>query len=398
MRPPSIPVLQLLNALVAFGSMFIATQSVSVWRGAGWSAWSISLVMALGNICYAGFVAQGGRLADRYGRARIGLVGAAIGGLGGLVAMIFRDPAAAVVGTMLGFGGPALFFPGCAGLFSDSQGASGGAPPPLHRKVSGYNLGWALGNFSAFTALGLLGSDPVLSYGVAAGAFFAVGAVLWRWRRLPPLPPPPEGDRAPHPALPRLTMMGRTSLFCACVLVMGMIALCEKALSGERIAGPAGPERTLASVLLACFSAGYIVTFLILGAWSGWVLRPWRLWACQVGLVVGTAGVFALGRLHLGEAWPLGICGLLIGLSYGATYTGSIFYSLRLPHGAARAASLHETYLGCGYTAGPLLCGLFLSGVGTDLASLGLFLTGVAVVCLGFQALVIPGAVKLGAR
>ena len=37
---------------------------------------------------------------------------------------------------------------------------------------------------------------------------------------------------------------------------------------------------------------------------------------------------------------------MLFGISYGAAYTGSIYYSLRLPHGASRAAGLHATFLG----------------------------------------------------
>ena len=94
---------------------------------------------------------------------------------------------------------------------------------------------------------------------------------------------------------------------------------------------------------------------------------------------------------------------MLVGSAFGAAYTASIYYSLRLPHGAGRAAALHETFLGLGNTVGPALGGIALwwwSGLhlANGLVGLGLFMTVLALIGLGLQVLMIPGAVRLGAR
>lgn len=394
MTPPPIPLLQFFNALIAFGGVLSIMLGVSTWSRHQWEPWQIGLATTVVNLCYGGVVAQGGRLADRWGRARAGLLGALVGLTGCLTALLIAHPWAALIAAMLGFTGQALFFPGCAGLFSDAEGAAGGPAPALHRKLSRYNLGWALGNLVCFFAFGLVGDDARVGYALAGSAFLAVFIGLWRWRRLPPQPPAPIGDRAPHAALPRLTLMCRINLSIGCVLGMAMMTQLDHALA-TGMPEPRAVELT--SLVLSCYAGSYILVFVLLGRWTGWILRPWRLWACQGGFLLGAVGLLVCATLHPMPAWLLAGCGTAIGSGYGAAYTGSIYYSLRLPHGAARAAGLHETFLGLGNTAGPLLAGAFLSCVISDLSGLGIFLAVLAVAILVFQAVMIPGAVGLGA-
>ncbi|MBA3685784.1 MAG: MFS transporter [Planctomycetes bacterium] len=400
MRPPPLALLQWSNLLVGCGSFLTAMVSNGLWTSVGWSFWSIGLAMTIGSLCYAGCVIIGGRLADHWGRARTALLGAAIGALGCALAVAAPGPSVALVATMLAFAGPALFFPGCAGLFSDAEGASGAAPVPLHVKVSKYNLGWSAGNFCGFAGFALLAqADVRIGFAVAGAAFLAVIALLWHWRSLPPRPPAPAGDRAPHPALPRLTMTARVALLLCCMLSMGMISAISRAL-----AGTAGDDaRGWAGLTLACYSGGYVITFMVFGHWAGWVLRPWRMWTLQIAFLVGALGICALALGAMVTPTLLAACGALIGVGFASCYTTSIYYSLRLPDGVGRAAGLHETFIGVGNTLGPLVSGLALSGwsmwaVGSDLLGLGCYLVAAAVICLGVQAVLIPAAVRLGAR
>jgi MFS family permease len=393
--PPPIFLLQVFNALVAFGGVLCIMIGVATWGGHHWQSWQIGLATTAVNLCYGGLVAQGGRLADRWGRAQAGLAGTLVGLAGCVAALVIDHPAMALVAAMLGFSGQALFFPGAAGLFSDAEGASGRPAPALNRKVSHYNLGWAAGNLACFFAFGLVGSDVRIGYAVAAAAFLAVFAALWRWRRLPPRPPPPVGDRAPHPALPRLTLMSRVNLFLGCVLGMALMTQLQHALAHEL------PERDavrITSLVLTCYAASYIAVFVVLGRWTGWILRPWRLWVCQLGFLLGAIGLLVAATIHPAPVALLAGCGACIGSGYGSAYTSSIYYSLRLPHGAARAAGLHETFIGLGNTCGPLFAGAFLSTLVGALPGLGIFVTVLAVAGLAFQAAMIPGAVRLGAR
>jgi MFS family permease len=142
-KPPTLAALQLFNALISTGSILALMLGTVRWTAWEWSAWQIGMVTTLANLCYGGLVFIGGRLADRWGRARSGILGSAIGLAGCLWAMVSDQPAATVAAAMCGMAGAAMFFPGSAGLFSDAEGASGGSPPALHRKIRRYNLGWA---------------------------------------------------------------------------------------------------------------------------------------------------------------------------------------------------------------------------------------------------------------
>jgi MFS family permease len=373
--------------------MLATVRLATVWE---WSAGEIGVVTMLANLCYGGLVFFGGRLADQWGRARSGILGSCIGLTGALIALLNDGPAGALAAAMFGMAGAAMFFPGSAGLFSDAASAAGGEPPPLHRKVRRYNLGWAAGNLASFIGVGVLINQPRgIAYSVAALAFITVGTSLWRWRNLPPAPPAPSGDRSPHPALSRLTVMYRVNLFVGCVIGMALMTQLAKAFvaSGvdKEMAG------SLVSAALSGYSTCYILMFLLLGQWTGWILKPTVLLLCQAGFLLGAIGLMLLaGWGHYPLAFAC-LCGGLFGSGYGSAYVGSIYYSLRLPHGAGRAAGWHETFIGMGNTMGPLLSGAFLGYVLPGMQGLGVFLLIAAVIMLLVQTAMIPAARRLGA-
>src|SRR5690349_11714109 len=143
-----------MNALVGFSQFLMMALSLSQWKAAGWSAWQIGLAMTAANLAYGGLVGQGGRLAEHWGRARASMAGACLGAAGALCTLLAPGPLAALAGTMACFAGSAFFYPGCAGLFSDYEPPAGSGPEPLHRKISGYNLGWSSGNLAGFAVFG----------------------------------------------------------------------------------------------------------------------------------------------------------------------------------------------------------------------------------------------------
>ncbi len=399
-RPPPILLLQALNLLVGLGSFLTAMTATSAWNRAGWSEEAIGVAMTAANICYALLVSTGGRLSDGWGRARTGVLGATVGAVGCALAVVMVSPVSAVAAAMLAFAGSALFFPGNVGLFSDAP-ATGGALP-LHVKISRYNLGWAFGNFGGFIGYFAFAKLPsAVGFGLSLVSYLAVAVILLRYLRLPASSPPAEGDRAPHPALPRLIRMGRCGLMIASILARAQIGLLQAVLRSMQV--PVDQAAAWSGLTLTCYAASYIAMFILLGAWDGWVLKPWRLCLLQSGFLLGSLGYAALGWWGEPSALALIACGMLVGSAFGAAYTASIYYSLRLPHGAGRAAALHETFLGLGNTVGPALGGIALwwwSGLhlANGLVGLGLFMTVLALIGLGLQVLMIPGAVRLGAR
>ena len=400
-RPPPILLLQGLNFLIGLGSFLTAMTATSAWNRAGWSAVAIGAAMTAANLCYALLASTGGRLSDGWGRARTGALGAVVSAVGCALALAITSAETAAAAAMLAFAGAALFYPGNVGLFSDAPAAVGGALP-LHVKISRYNLGWACGNFGGFVGYFAFAKLPTAAgFGLSLASYLAVAVILLRYRRLPAHSLPAEGDRSPHPALPRLILMGRLGLTIASILAMAQIALLQVVLRTMQV--PVDQAAAWTGLTLTCYAASYIAMFILLGAWDGWVLKPWRLFLLQSGFLLGSLGYAALGWWGEPSAPALIVCGMLVGSAFGAAYTASIFYSLRLPHGAGRAAALHETFIGVGNTAGPVLGGLVLwwwngQQVANGLVGLGLFMAVMAVIGLGLQVAMIPGAVRLGAR
>jgi MFS family permease len=388
---PHILVLQFLNLLMGGGCYLVAVTSFGVWSSAGWSALATGASMMAANLAYGGLVGTGGRFADGWGRARTAITGAALALVGALIAIVGASAWSAVLGTVICFGGSALFFPGNAGLFSDARSALGEVP--LHRKVSRYNLGWSSGNLVGFGLAWILADGPVgRGYWFAAGGFVLIAAVMWQWWSLPAQAPSAAGDRADHPALKLLTRMGRVGLLLYCLAGMALMSLLESALAQQL--APAAAHRLATGALMA-YAAGYFCGFMVLGQWSGWVMRPWRLWAIALGMLVAAAGFIVCGLAAQLSVAPLAACAAVLGLAFSAVYTASLYYSLRLPQGAAQAAGRHETFLGVGATLGPLLCGAFISGWSNMLAGLGVYIAIGALLVLGWQVSQIPAITRL---
>lgn len=401
MRAPPILLLQLLNVLVAGGIYLALSLGAAIWTASGWSPTAIALPVTFASLTYGICVSFGGRCADRYGRARVSMGGAIGCGLGCLVPVVIPHPLASAIALIVVFGSSAFFFPGIAAMCAEASHAQGADALPLHRRVSQYNLGWSLGNVTGLGLTTLLLSTPVqqalgpvaarLGYALWTVCFAITVAVLWAWRSQPSQPPPAVGDRSDHPALPGLTLLNRLSLLMACLVGFSLTALLDKALAQHR---PTAAAAELGTQAFLCYCAGYCSMFWLLGHWGGWVLRPWRLTAIQLGLLLGPLVLIACG---LTGFQPRGLVLLALtatGWGYGAAYTGSIYYSLRLPHGAARAAGLHETFLGIGNTAGPVLCGIItqaLTGVRLPLlAGVGAVAALFAAISLGMQVGWIP--------
>lgn len=399
MTPPPIVLLQVFNFAVGLGSFLAALNAIAAWNRVGWSESTIGILTTLGMVCYAGLVGIGGRLSDGWGRAKVAALGAGLAALGCAVAAVHATGITALVAAMAGFAGSALFFPGNVGLFSDAQAPEGKAHLPLHVKISRYNLGWSAGNLAGFVGYGFLDRQPIwVGFAIAAIAFSVPTLWMCRWLHLPASVPQAEGDRAPHPALARLTRIGRVALMIACLLTMAQITMLQTTLQKQGLDGVAA--QAWAGRTLMVYSTCYVVMFLVFGWWGGWILRPWRLFTLQLSFVVGVVGYLLLAQGETIQPVLLTVCGGFLGIGFAGAYISSIYYSLRLPHGAARAAALHETFLGIGNTCGPVLAGWALGAWNTHsgqppIAGLGLWMGLLAVVLVVWHLLMVPKAARL---
>ncbi|MBA2482565.1 MAG: MFS transporter [Planctomycetes bacterium] len=351
-------------------------------------------------VCYVASTITGGWLADRWGRARSAATGNALSLVGCALALSTTDPDTAMLATWLVVGGAAMFFPGCAGLFSDAEAAAGAKPMALHVKLSGYNLGWSSGAFVGFGVALLIAARPLqVGYIVMTAAFLLAGSQMLRFWSLPPLPPAPVGDRSAHPAIPWLVVMYRLNVALGAGIGMSLIGMLDQVLR-EHVSGEAAV--TVSRIVLSSYAASYLVMFVVLGRWSGWILRPWRMLVLQSGLIVGPLLLLWLATSQRHEPALLAIVGSLTGLGFGVAFTASLYYSLRSPDRASRAASLHEASVGCGNIVGPLIGSVAIwlctAHLGADrLTGLAAGCCLMAALALVVQLLLIPRAVGAGA-
>jgi len=380
--------------MAAFSSYLALKLGIAAWTADGWTTTEIGVSVTLVGLSYATLVSLGGKLADRFGRARVSSCGVLLGALGCALPLLIHTPLAATATAMLSFAGCAFFFPGIAGLFSDSEAShAASATTPLHLRISQYNIGWSSGNVLGFVTAFLIGSLPDwIGYALCTAAFVVPFLILLQYIHLPPAQPASVGDRATHPDLERLTLNGRIGLLIACLVGFSLTAELDKALSEHLLASEASRR---ASFALASYSAGYCLMFILLGQWAGWVMRPRRLLWLQAGLLLGPIGMIVCGAAGLITVPWLTLVAFITGLGYGAFYNASIYYSLRLPHGASRAAGLHETFLGVGISAGPVLCGLLMHPLRhliSHVAALGIVAAAFAAANLLYQLVMLPKA------
>lgn len=343
------------------------TTSVSIWKAAGWEGWRIGAAVAFANLSYAVFVALGGRAADRWGSRKAGTAGAIAGLIASVAATLHPSPAVALAGSIAVGGAGALCFPSLARWIAGANDRL-----QLHEKVSRYNLGWAGGELAGFLSFAALAGAPRRTGFGLATIMYVVLVAGFAWTRRSPgkLRSGTDGGAKPLPGplASRFALTGRLGLLLACALSNGMMAQAEKSI-GEVLGDV--EARRLAGVLLASFATAMIGAFIVASRWTGWILRPKLMLLCQGGLVLGAAGLIIVAG-DPGTASLVG-CGALVGTGFGAAYTSSLYYSLRLPHGTGRAAGIHETFIGVGNTIGPIACGMILdAGIGGGgLASVG---------------------------
>jgi MFS family permease len=402
---PTLPaprLLQGLNVLMAFACLECLKLGTAAWTAAHWSPLAIGIPPTLASVAYALTVGPGGRGADRFGRARTSAFGALVGALGVAIPLAWPTPLTSAIAVVVCFGGAGWFYPGIAGLFSDSASARHLDDAPLHRRVSQYNLGWSTGTFLGMCAPIVLDSAPLraafgaalphLGFALAMLGLLLIVALLRPYRHLPALAHAEQAAQASDPAIPGLTLMHRVALLMLCVFGFALFDQLDVALAERMGSAAAASER--AAEALAGYCAGYTAMFFVLGRWGGWILRPWRLWWLQCAVLCGPAALMWCAASGGGStAWVI-VGAAFTGIGYGATFTGSIYYSLRVPHGVSRSSGIHERFLGVGNTIGPILAGswaMLLASHGishlTALAAFGMCITSAVLMA---QAVAIP--------
>lgn len=100
--------------------------------------------------------------------------------------------------------------------------------------------------------------------------------------------------------------------------------------------------------------------FLAMERWAGWHAR----WAVVpiAGGMMAAGYVLCVSAEFVGGAWQLGIGLAVLGSGIGAAYAAAIYYALEVGTTDVDAGGKHEAMIGVGYTIGPGIALIVLSG------------------------------------
>ncbi len=398
--------MRLLVCASAYGLVIFVTLTLSTWcwTRAGWSVLNQGLAISLCSLVYPALVGFAGRIADKVGRARQASLAVFCAALFVLL-LLLQTPESTVACFLLITACGAWYFPAIAGLISET--ADTNTDLPLYKRVGRYNLGWASGNFVGFfvsVCLALLTHQALgigLGVGIMSLSCLGAGLFLWRHRTMPSYSTRSQQQASdPAPAfLGRYVLAARMGVFFGCMATSILTASLLAILSRPGVEfSTRSHQQLMQTVTFLSYSSGYIGSFLALSHWSGWIFKPICLWMLQLCVVIGALLLALLplfGMVSLLGMVPIAV---FMGIGFGAFYTASIFYSLRLPHGASKAAGVHETFVGAGNIAGPVsggLCITLLAGFIPPVPGGGLFALGLIIMAVALTGILIQLPVVL---
>lgn len=343
----------------------------------GGTSLELGAIPAVSAVTYIAVTLLAGRWSDRIGRARLAQAG-------GVTLLLFVPLAVgarsltALAAAMPWLGlSTALFWPPAQAAVGDLAGGAGG----LARGIGRFNVAWCLGKACGYFCGGLLlarwSPDAAFAAGGALGALALLG--------LPrTLPAPVEGATAAAAAGAAATVAAGVTATTAAgaAAARGPAPL---ALSAS-LPPPRVRERYRRLAWLANFAAYGAAGVLNhqLPKWfaaRGWSEGWFGLFvgatflsqaACFALLAARVRFSYSLPRLLLpqaGAAVAMALLPLLpswlsllalapvLGVSFGLSYTASLYASLDAPSGKGRNAGIHESLVGAGTFLLPLLGG-----------------------------------------
>ncbi len=317
---------------------------------------ALGLAPAVSSLTYIVATRLAGRWSDSSGRFGMILWGtiayAAFALLAGGVA---RLPLLLLAMPLLGIGN-ALYWPTVQAAVGDLAGPGG-----LAREIGRFNVAWSAGKTVGYLAGGLLLAAAgfraafLTGAGLVALAFVALlGAGSPERTGEGPAGAVPSGSPVPERTRRAFLRMGWWANFAA----YGAGGVLGHQL--PKWFDAVGWRETRFGLFLAAVFLGQTVAFALLAGRVRFTYSVRRL------LLPQAAAAVALAALPLAGGYGLLLAGApLLGATFGVCYAASIFYSLDTVRGKGRNAGIHESLVGAGNFAVPLLGGATVRWTGS---------------------------------
>ncbi len=310
----------------------------------------LGAVPAVGSIVYIVMTQLAGTWSDRVGRARLTAGGCLSLALAALMA--WRAPSLALLTAampLLGLGSGLYWPPIQAGVGDMSVGGG------LGRNTGGFNTAWCLGKAFGYLTGGLL--LATFDFGVAF--LSGIGLVVAAFVALPRSAEPAASARdrsssdgtaaaddtpeATRSAFRRMAWLANFAAYGATGVLNHQLPKWFETLGwGEGRFG----------IFLSAAFLSQAIGFALLAGRIRFAYSLPRLLLPQVGACLAMAALPALRSYGV-----LLVLAPILGASFAASYSGSIFYSLHTARGKGRNAGIHESLVGAGTFLLPLVGG-----------------------------------------
>ncbi len=337
----------LMDVVYTFAVGAVAVYAIDL----GASAVELGYIGAVSAFFYVIASLSGGYFCDRLSRRKMILVTSILAGVFSF--MLFRSKTVTQLALNFGllYGCLGFYWPPMQSLLADS-----GHRRSLMSTLGAFCLSWSFGLSLGHLLCGYLtSSSSILPF---LWSVFICAAILLLNTRLTDsegqarmgsadFVSRSSGDSERAQLWRRFLICGWLSNF-ALVFVIGSIKMIfpKLALEVDRL------DRTVLGLLLALIHAGQMLMFWIVRHWHSWQYNRRIYLLFQIVTLPGTLLLALTGNVVL-----YGVAMALIGVSGGFSYTASIYYSTSCPPGSSNRTGVHESMIGLGSLAGPLVCG-----------------------------------------
>jgi predicted MFS family arabinose efflux permease len=309
---------------------------------------ALGLAPAISSLAYIVLTQLTGRWSDSAGRFGMTAWGtAAFTAFAVLAFTVERLPLLLLVMPLLGAGN-ALYWPAVQAAVGDLAG-----PGRLTREIGRFNVAWSAGKTVGYLAGGLLlaATDFRTAFLAGAGLVVAAFVALPRGRALPAMARDSHRAAASEPAVPEQTRLA----FRRMGWLANFAAYGAGGVLGHQLPkwfAAAGWHEARFGVFLCAVFLGQTVAFALLAGRVRFTYSARRLLLPQAAAALALAALPFVGSF----GWLVAAAPLL-GATFGVCYAASIYYSLNTAQGKGRNAGIHESLVGAGNFAVPLLGG-----------------------------------------
>ncbi len=231
----------------------------------------------------------------------------------------------------------------------ESLVTSGADAHAMSKRVAVYNLTWSGTNAVTFAACGtVIARWPAGMFILPGAAHLLSAAIIFVNRGIDPNDArtvPSEHAAAERELVARRTLamwLARISLPATYVVVYGLSAM----MPSLPVMRPL--TTSMATLVASIWMIARWLAFVILGATIWWHTRPRILLLAGVMMLFAFIGVAMIPRLPAMIA-----CQVLLGVTLGIIYAGSLYFGMVLSEGSTEHGGYHEALIGLGSVLGP---------------------------------------------